>query len=687
MNYRQQIQSKRRIRKRVIVVLCLAVFVYLFVKVFVSSDSEDVAPEITGTEEIEDVISLQEEGAASSGTVKPTVGGGRRDIYDRNLHSLATSFKLVSVYVRPLELKDSQRVVSQLAKLLDLNEGDLFVKMQNERRFVWLKRNIDAAKAREIADLGYEGVYLQDEWQRYYPYRHSAAHIIGFVKEEQALAGIEFFYDNVLRFGVDRDLSALELLGQKVDDLPDAGASLVLTIDINIQKNIEKKLQKLLETVQARAGMAVLMDVSTGEVIALANLPSYDPNKFWKHESYERRNRVILDPIPLGGFASYFRTAAELQAGNLPGTLQAGEQGSSHVIKARQRKVIRSKDLLAKNTLWQIWEPRVLLSPKFAWEADFLVSEADLGLYGRQIGIARQSPIDLPEHRYKGQDEEGLAVCNFLDATCQTTTINLLSAFAQILNHQKPAQPHLLKSLWYDQKMHPLFSSSLSAETKDARLRTLFEAFLEEQGAVTDQGNLVVETMVEEQDKIPDVEIAVAGEELPGKSREEAAQESTQKEKVYTALALGSTPPREDFHLALAVTLDGARVDLEKKSPVQAVVDEILTDSYHRLVQSLRKKNGMQPIELSRQDVYKRWEGIHDKEVSAVKPAAKTLSEGNMPDLRGFSLRKALQILEGYDLHIQISGSGTIVSQSPASGARVVEGDKCLLELKTDYKK
>lgn len=660
--------------------MCLAVIGYLFWRGFSNSDHEEVNQPRPGADGLEEIIALQEgEGGDLAGQLPKAVEGGRLDIYDRNLRSLATSFKLVSVYVRPLELKDSRKVIAHLSQLLALDEASLLVKMQNERGFVWLKRNVEAARAKEIADLGYDGVYLVDEWQRYYPYRQSAAHVIGFVKEEQALAGIEFFYDNVLRGGGDRDLSSLGLFGQGIAELPAAGAALILTLDVEIQKNIEKALRQLMAAVRARAGMAVLMDVSTGAVLALANLPSYDPNKFWKHESYERRNRVILDFVPLGGLAAYFRAAAELRAGNIPGPLLESAQVANLIIKPRQRKIIRARDLLAQNGLWQLWAERAYLSPRFAWEADFLLTERELAAFGQDLVIAKESLLDLPEHRYQEQVEEGLAECNFTDSSCQATTINLINAYSRILNNQQSVQPHLLDGLWYDQASHPVELSAGPEADRAAVSTNLFEKFLEQSGAATEHGNLVIETLVAEPDKIPEMEIA--GE---GAAKDEAGTEEVGGERVevFSALALGSTTQRDYFQLAVVVSLDGAQINLEEKSPLRGLVDGVLNDGYGALMKA-RKKGGQQPQIISPQEAFQRWQAIHQKTASPAN-LSKTLSEGEMPDLRGFSLRKALQILEGYDLHIQISGSGTVVSQVPASGTKVVEGGKCLLRLKAE---
>ena len=128
-----------------------------------------------------------------------TIYPARGLIYDRNGKGLALSCALKSIYVKPLELENIEDATAKLSSLLGRKQQELLSALRSERSFVWMGRKLDSVKADKINALGIKGVYLVDEFQRYYPYLNSAAHVVGFVKDELPLAGLEFYYDQLLR--------------------------------------------------------------------------------------------------------------------------------------------------------------------------------------------------------------------------------------------------------------------------------------------------------------------------------------------------------------------------------------------------------------------------------------------------------------------------------------------------------
>ncbi|MDP2105303.1 MAG: hypothetical protein Q8J76_04845, partial [Desulfobulbaceae bacterium] len=256
----------------------------------------------------------------------PKVFRARQPIFDRNMSPLAVSFKQVSVYLRPVELQAEEKAVAHLADLLSLDKEKLSAELRTESRFLWLKRNITSDKVQKIIDSHYSGVYLVDESQRYYPFHAHAAHAVGFMKDEQGLAGAEFAYDTILKG--DRTLARqyVNLSGVDSAEIPDSGAAVVLALDIDLQIAIEKKLQHLIQQTSAQSASALLIEAGTGEILAMANEPDFNPNLYWLAAGPAHQNKIISQPVPVAGLNAFFLVAAELDAGNVPPEMAEREE-------------------------------------------------------------------------------------------------------------------------------------------------------------------------------------------------------------------------------------------------------------------------------------------------------------------------------------------------------------------------
>lgn len=221
----------------------------------------------------------------------------RGNIYDRRFTELAYNVKTCAVYAKPLEIDNPNLIAEKLADILNCDKTKIFSSLNSTTSFVWLGREIESAKAAKIADQHFKGVYLAESIKRIYPNHRTAAHVIGFTKRGQGLDGIEFGYDNLLQSGTIRnaDLPVSELTDSA--EIGKEGAHLILTLDMRIQELLERNLQGLIKKNKASAGQALLMSPKTGAILALANLPSYDPNLFWDYKESELKNRIIASPL------------------------------------------------------------------------------------------------------------------------------------------------------------------------------------------------------------------------------------------------------------------------------------------------------------------------------------------------------------------------------------------------------
>ncbi len=226
----------------------------------------------------------------------------RGPILDCKGRKLAESLVLYSVFADPSEVQDKARTAHLLAKTLRLDAPRVLKLLEKEKKFVWIKRKITEDEAAEIKKLNLQGVGCREETNRFYPNGMLCSQVVGFVDiDGKGLGGIELAFDNILsseggyrllqRDACQRYLSTLEEKTQP----PRHGDGVMLTIDAVIQTIVEDELRKAYETYKPISAIAVVMVPFTGEILAMANLPSYDPNFFWRYSSDEWRNRAVTD--------------------------------------------------------------------------------------------------------------------------------------------------------------------------------------------------------------------------------------------------------------------------------------------------------------------------------------------------------------------------------------------------------
>jgi len=250
----------------------------------------------------------------------------RGPIADRNGETLAASADAPSVAANPAELaKLSRAELARLARALSLEFPVLERKAQRAAKFVWLKRRVSPAEAKAVQDLELDGVGLFEEARRYYTSKSLAAQLLGFVGDDgDGLEGIERALDDALQGGASRVPSVRDARGRAVlgeAPAPEAllaGARVELTIDVGLQLAAEQALSRAVVQAHAASGMLVAMDPRTGEVLALANAPTFNPNL--PRQGPALRNRAVLDTFEPGSTFKIFTIAGALDAGVLRAT-------------------------------------------------------------------------------------------------------------------------------------------------------------------------------------------------------------------------------------------------------------------------------------------------------------------------------------------------------------------------------
>ncbi|GJQ48386.1 cell division protein FtsI (Peptidoglycan synthetase) [Candidatus Kuenenia stuttgartiensis] len=233
---------------------------------------------------------------------KVALSARRGLILDRNGRKLAESLRVGSVYANPSAIKDVSLVASHLSKVLHLNPSKVSAKLEKDKKFVWIKRRVSDEELKEIRKLSLQGVYIEHEYQRFYQNGPLGSHVIGFTDiDENGLEGIELSCNQALQGEpgykrMYRDAQQSNILTADTEmRRPRHGNNVMLTIDANIQRFAEEELENLDKTWSPASATAIVMDISTGEILAMANLPAYDLNNVGKYPARARKNLAVTD--------------------------------------------------------------------------------------------------------------------------------------------------------------------------------------------------------------------------------------------------------------------------------------------------------------------------------------------------------------------------------------------------------
>ncbi|MBI4459428.1 MAG: transpeptidase family protein [Acidobacteria bacterium] len=238
-------------------------------------------------------------------------------LYDRNLRPLAISVEVESVFAVPGEIRNPEATAKLLAPVLEMEARVIRQRLRGPRYFSWVKRKVSARQAARVRQLNLQGVYFQKENQRFYPKAELAAHVLGHVGvDDQGLAGMELRYEEVLRgrpgqLLIERDAHQRWL--RRTGRPPRPGQNLVLTLDENIQHIAERELAAAFQQSRAISGTVVVQDPHTGEILALANQPTFNPNRYAGADSEALRNLAVSAAYEPGSAFKVVTVAAALE--------------------------------------------------------------------------------------------------------------------------------------------------------------------------------------------------------------------------------------------------------------------------------------------------------------------------------------------------------------------------------------
>src|ERR1700719_2109058 len=315
-------------------------------------------------------------------------------IYDRNLRALAMSVPVKSAFAVPAEIADESLAARLLSGVLGVPEDVLEARMASSRSFVWISRKLPPEKVEAIEALNLKGIYFQDENQRFYPKRDLAAHVLGFVDpDEKGLAGIEYQLDSQIRSKSEKIVVMADARQRWVDGgeaQRERGANVVLTLDEKIQYIAQRELLAAIEKTHAMAGSVIVINPSTGEILAMANWPRFNPNAASEAPAEARMNRAVTALYEPGSTFKLITLAAAFdQEITRPNEVFDCENGAIYIAGHRIRDhkpfgLLNVSDILAKSS--DVGAIKIALrlgAPKFY---DYI----------RAFGFGTPTGVDLP---------------------------------------------------------------------------------------------------------------------------------------------------------------------------------------------------------------------------------------------------------------------------------------------------
>jgi len=285
---------------------------------------------------------LQEEGERRS-VRDHSLQAFRGMVVDRNGEPLAVSTPVKSLWLNPKQIIQDNVDIRPLAKYLKISARSLLSKLKKNKNkeFIYLKRHMSPLLAKKIQALNIPGTGFQQEFKRFYPAAEVASHVVGFTNiDEQGLEGVELAYDDWLQGAPGKGRVIKDRLGRLVKDLgvvkpAQPGKELMLSIDLRLQYQAYRELKASVAQHGAKSGSLIMVDVSTGEILAMVNQPSFNPNNRKALKAAAVRNRSVADLIEPGSTVKPFTVVAALMKGVVddktiinthPGTLRIGNK-------------------------------------------------------------------------------------------------------------------------------------------------------------------------------------------------------------------------------------------------------------------------------------------------------------------------------------------------------------------------
>lgn len=608
----------------------------------------------------------------------------RGAIYDRNGNIIASNSIFASFAADPqLAAEDADAIAAKFSKIFGKPKRYYREKLKSDSKFVWLERQVSVDYLKKIDLKKLEGVVVRYEPKRLYHHDQVAGQLVGFTDiDNNGLVGMELYYDKQLhgkdgyvvfqRDGLGRARPTVDY--PRVE--PTNGHNVYLTIDIAIQSIAEDELRKGIEQNKADGGIVVMMQPQSGEILALAQYPPMNPNKFASYDAREQRLRAVTDMFEPGSVFKVVTASAALEHNLVTPERQFNaEHGKYTVMLAGgKQRVIRD----THEYDWITFQEGMEFSSNIVMaKVSDLIGSEHLYKMARDFGFGIPTNIDVPGE-LKGSLKKPV---DWSGTTLNTisygyevgaTPIQIAAAYAAVANNGVLVKPYILEKEVDEQGqvVHEAVPQKIRKVISEKTAHTLRDFF---EGAV--------ERGTGKPAKIPNVRIAGK----TGTSRKFI--EGKYEIGSYTASFVGFFPA-DDPRVVCLVMMDNPRgvnyTGGTTSAPIfRAIAERVLNT--HELFAPARVSSPVMAKEESIEKIPSPASGKQKlkKSASSAGSAKMAVSKNSgeyvVPDVKGRSVRMAIGILTGEKLRPVIIGSGTVVSQQPAAGQRANEGMKVVL--------
>jgi len=603
-----------------------------------------------------------------------TAPAKRGEIVDRNGHVLAYSVDADSVFADPSEIEHPDKVAQLVCAALDecgpRDRQEMAQSLRRDSQFVYLARKVSPDEAQRVKALELKGVAFIKESRRYYPKKELASHVLGYVGlDNTGLAGLESTYDAQVRGTEGKILVQTDArrhaLSSRIDRAATAGVSLELTIDQYLQHIAERELRAGVEENNAAGGTALIMEPNTGEILALANWPTFNPNAFGKADERERRNRAIQDLYEPGSTFKVVTASAALEEHVVtpndlidcaPGYITF--PGRKPIYDFHRYGVLSFTDVIVKSSNIGAIKVGLRLGPE------------RLGRYVSRFGFGQAVGPD-----FRGEssgivwnpaklDSSALASVS-MGYQVAVTPLQMATAVSSVANGGSLMEPRVVRAFIKDGRRSMVAPKMLRKTVSSAtlgELRTMMEGVVERGTAKSAQ---------------------IDGYTIAGKTGTASKLVNGHYSRSdYNASFVGFVPSRQPA-LTIIVVIDSPHGHGYTGGVVAAPIFKRIAEASLRQLGVAPTINALPPVLAARSEsaaepVVQR--PLNDEKgylTAAIPPA----EPGVMPDLRGHSAREALRILAKIGSSARMSGQGVVIEQSPAAGEPLGTGEVGVLKL------
>lgn len=612
----------------------------------------------------------------------------RGPVLDRQGRELARSVETASFFADPREVLDSNETAKKIAAITGQDRAELAKRLDTaidaKKQFVWIARRVDIEAARKLDAMELTGIYSRKEPKRYYPNDSLAAHVLGFVgMEETGLGGVEQFYNEKIRgeagkVFLERDGSSERRIFDSYEVRPNPGQTVVLTIDQTIQYRTEQALGAAVQRAHAKSGTAIVMDPRTGEILALANVPSFDPNQSQKASAEARVNGALQNIYEPGSTFKIVAYSAAIEKG---------------LVKPEDKIDCQMGQITVAGRLIHDHHPFGTLTIADALAQSSNVGAIKLGLlvgndsmydYMKRLGFGSRTGIDLTGespgilrslNRWQPSSIGSLAIGQEIGVTA----LQMATAYCVLANGGLLVKPHLVREL----------------RSPDGVV--MFQAKTETRRALKPETTAALRNMLEGVTLRGTAKKAqLAGYTAAGKTG--TAQKIDPKTHTYSATKyIGSFvgfAPVSNPAVVIIVVIDepqGSYHGGDVAAPVfREIAEQILPDLSVSPDVEIKSAPELiaQTSRPSPQQLQEEQQQTEARAATLPKVAARSFSGQTkevvfamatkraalMPDLRGQSVRDVLRMCQQLGLRLEARGEGHALRQSAPPGSEVDPG-------------